>query len=57
MFSTLFIDLWLVVSIQTSHMYHFTSTQLRDYFFTYMVFFLIEPMLILYSWGQVSYAA
>ncbi len=46
--------LCLVVSIQTNHTYHFTSTQLRDYFFTNMVFFLIEPMLILHSWGRVS---
>ncbi len=44
----------LVVSIQTNHTCHFTSTQLRDYFFTYMVFFCIEPMLILHLWGQVS---
>ena len=47
-------DLRLVVSIQTNHTCHITSTQLRDYFFTYKVFFLIEPMLILHSWGQVS---
>jgi hypothetical protein len=45
--------LGLVVSIQTNHMFHITSTQLRDYFFTYMVVFLIEPMLILHLWGQV----
>ncbi len=51
---TLFIDLRLVVSIQTNYTCHFTSTQLRDCFFTYMVFFLIEPTLILRSWGRVS---
>ncbi len=34
MSSTLLIDLCLVVSIQTNHMCHITSTQLRDYFFT-----------------------
>ncbi len=32
MFSTLFIDLRMVVSIQTNHMCHITSTQLRDIF-------------------------
>ncbi len=31
--STLFKDLSLVVSIQTNHMYHVTSTQLRDHYF------------------------
>ncbi len=41
--ATLFIDLCLVVSIQTNRTCHITSTQLRDYFFTYMFFFLIEP--------------
>ncbi len=53
-FSTLSIDLCLVVSIQTNHTCHFTSTQLRDYFFTNMVFSLIEPMLILHLWGRLS---
>ena len=38
-FSTLSIDLRLVVSIQTNHTYHFTSTQLRDYFFYLYGFF------------------
>ncbi len=42
-FSTLFIDLCLVVSIQTNHMCHVTSTQLRDYFFTYKVFSSLSP--------------
>ncbi len=37
-FSTLFVDLRLVVSIQTNHTCHITSTELRDYFFTYMFF-------------------
>ncbi len=32
-----------VVSNQTNHTYHIKSTHTRDYFFTYMVFFLIEP--------------
>jgi hypothetical protein len=50
--STLLKDLHLVVSTKTNHMCHVTSTQLRDYF-SYKGFFLIEPMLILHSWGQV----
>ncbi len=53
-FSTLFIDLRLVVSIQTNHTCHFTSTQLREHFLPIWFFFLIEPMLILHSWGRVS---
>ncbi len=32
-----------VVSNQTNHTCHITSTQMRDCFFTYMVFFLIKP--------------
>ena len=42
-FSTLFIDSRLVVSIQTNHTCHITSSQLRVYIFTYIFFFLIEP--------------
>ncbi len=36
-------DLRLVVSIQTNHMCHVTSSQLRDYFFTYKVFSSLSP--------------
>ncbi len=39
MFSTLFIDIRLVVSIQTNHTCHITSTQLRDLFFYLNGFF------------------
>jgi hypothetical protein len=53
-FSTLFRDLHLVVSIQTNHTWHITSTQLRDHFFFINVFFLIEPMLILHVLGRVT---
>ncbi len=42
-FSTLFIDLRLVVSIQTNHMCHITSTQLRDNFFPIQVFSSLSP--------------
>jgi hypothetical protein len=42
-FSNLFIDLRLVVSIQTNHMCHITSTQLRDYFFPIQVFLSLIP--------------
>ena len=42
-FSILFKDLRLVVSIQTNHMCHITSTQLRDNFLPTWFFFLIEP--------------
>ncbi len=51
--STLFKDLRLVVSIQTNHTWHITSTQLRDHFFLIKVSFLIEPMLILHLLRQV----
>ncbi len=51
--STLFKDLRLVVSIQTNHTCHITSTESRDYFIPIKVFFLIEPMMILHSWGRV----
>jgi hypothetical protein len=51
-FSTLFIDLCLVVSIQVNYTCHFASTQLRDFFILPIWFFsFIEPMLILHSWG------
>ncbi len=43
MFSTLFIDLRLVVSIQTNHTCHITSTQLRDYLFSIKVFSSLSP--------------
>ncbi len=41
--STLFKDLCLVVSIQTNHTYHVTSTQLRDYFFPIKAFSSLSP--------------
>ncbi len=52
MFSTLFIDLRLVVSIQTNHMCHVPSTQLRDYFFTYKFFSLLSPCWFFICWGK-----
>jgi hypothetical protein len=42
-FSTLFIDICLVDSVQTNHMCHITSTQLRDYFFPVKVFSSLSP--------------
>ncbi len=38
--------LMLVVNIQTNHTCHLTSTQLRYYFFTYKVFFLIDSSFV-----------
>ncbi len=43
MFSTLFIDLHLVVSIQANHMCHSTSTQLRDIFLPKWLFSSLSP--------------
>ena len=42
-FSTLSNDLHLVVSIQTNHMFHSTSTQLRDYFWPIWFFSSLSP--------------
>ncbi len=41
-----------VVSNQTSYTSHITSTHTRDYFFTYMVFFLIEPRWFFIGGGE-----
>ncbi len=37
---------------QTNHMFHVTSTHTRDYFFTYKVFFLIEPQWFFICGGE-----
>ncbi len=51
-FSTLFIDLRLVVSIQTNYTCHITSTQLRDYFLPIRFFSSLSPCWFFICWGK-----
>ncbi len=44
--------LTLVVNIQTNHMCHITSTQLKDYFLTYKVFSSLSPCLLFVRGGE-----